>query len=279
VQRASNEPIRRFPADLRDDARVSIVINTLNEAENLSACVDSVRWADQIIVVDMMSDDNTQVLASELGCEVYSHQRTGYVEPARAFAVSKARNDWVLILDADERCSPALADWIVHNLPRAGFSGVMIPRRNFVKGRWMRCCGWYPDKQLRLLNRRGAFFPTEIHHAPRLTGEIFEISGNSDICIDHLAVFSMQDRISKQLRYSAISADALCRKGKKCSALSVFGRVIWSFLAAYFLRGGLANGSRGLVFSLERANSTFMKYSILWDLNQVEPRDAGSIFP
>jgi glycosyltransferase involved in cell wall biosynthesis len=273
LQRKLSEPNPLLPTKSGGAVRVSVVINTLNEAKNIGDCVASVRWADQIIVVDMLSDDQTRDLASGLGCEVYSHERTGYVEPARAFAVSKARNDWVFILDADERCSPALAEWIKCNLPKVAFAGVAIPRRNFIKGRWARCCGWYPDKQLRLLKRHGAYFPTEIHQAPRLPGKIFEISGKSAICINHLAVFSMQDRLGKQLRYSGVSADALYAKGKKCSAPSLFGRVIWSFLAAYFLRRGFMNGSTGLVLSLERANSTFMKYSILWDANSSEALD------
>jgi len=247
---------------------VSVIINTLNEANNIANCVESVRWADEIIVVDMMSDDQTAVLAKELGCEVYQHQRMGYVEPAREFAVSQACHDWVLILDADERCSAELARWIRQDLDGERFSGVAIPRRNYLKGEWVRCCGWYPDKQLRLLNRRLSVFPTEIHKAPRVSGPVLELAGSSKACLQHFAVFSMQERLSKLVRYSEISATHLHEQSKKCPAPVLLGRVVWSFLSAYFLRGGVFHGSLGLVLSLERANATFMKYVLLWDKNR-----------
>ncbi len=251
---------------------LSVVINTLNEEANIAACVASVRWAQQIIVVDMMSEDQTASIAEGLGCEVFTHPRSGYVEPAREFAVSKARNNWVLILDADERCSEGLAAWIQANLASARFCGVSIPRRNHIRNQWVKCCGWYPDSQLRLLNRKSAVFSREIHKAPVVGGAVLKLESGGPAYLLHFAVASMGDRLHKLVRYSEISARFLSEKGKKGSAPMILVRVLWSFVSSYFLRGGIFNGGLGLVLSMERANATFMKYAIFWDAESAKPK-------
>src|SRR5687767_6118218 len=96
--------------------KVSVIINTLNEEANLPGCLDSVRWADEVVLVDMHSEDRTLTIAEEFGCRVFLHERTGYVEPARNFAIAQAQHDWLLVLDADERVSPGLSQWIQENL-------------------------------------------------------------------------------------------------------------------------------------------------------------------
>lgn len=246
-------------------ASISVIINTLNEAHNIQSCVESVRWADQIIVVDMMSDDDTAEIASKLGCEVYQHRREGYVEPARHFAVSKARNQWVFILDADERCSKALSDWMQTELSAQGFSAYRIPRRNYLRKTWLKCCGWYPDEQLRLLLKDKATFSTVIHRAPEIEGPILNLPTSGEACLQHHAVPSLKDRFEKLVRYGQIAADAQAERGKSVSGAGVFLRVIWAFCSAYFLKGGIFNGSLGVVLSLERAMSTFIKYAFLWE--------------
>lgn len=245
--------------------KISVIINTLNEAHNISDCVKSVQWADQIVVVDMFSDDSTAKLALELGCEVYTHKREGYVEPARHFGVSKARNPWVLILDADERCSEGLSAWIKNNLSAQKCAAISIPRRNYLKATWLRCCGWYPDSQIRLLLKDCCSFSTTIHKAPKITGETITLSPLQDAYIHHFCVNSLKDRFEKMARYGQIAADGLHTNGKTVSALNVALRVLWSFSSAYFLRGGILNGSLGIILSLERAMTTFMKYALLWE--------------
>src|ERR1043166_1643983 len=103
-----------FPPPMTD---ISVVVNTLNEEKNLPACLESVRWASDIVVVDMHSNDRTAEIATKAGCRVFQFERTGYVEPARNFAIAQAKHPWVLVLDADERVSPGLATWITEKLP------------------------------------------------------------------------------------------------------------------------------------------------------------------
>jgi glycosyltransferase involved in cell wall biosynthesis len=244
---------------------ISVIINTFNEERQIRGCIESVRWADQIVVVDMMSDDSTAEIAGELGCEVYTHKREGYVEPARQFAVSKARHPWVLIIDADERCSDALAKWIQTQLSGQTFSAFRIPRRNYLKETWLKCCGWYPDSQLRLLLKDKATFSTIIHRAPQIRGEIHNLPASGEICLHHYAVPSLRDRFEKLVRYGQIAADGSSDQGKTVSGLGLFLRVAWSFWGSYLLKGGILNGSLGLVLSLERAMSTFIKYTLIWE--------------
>ena len=152
-------------------AGISVLINTLNEAENIRFCVESVKWADEIIVVDMQSDDATADLARQMGCKVYTHERMGFVEPARQFGVCKTSHDWVLILDADERVSEKTHHKL-REIARSGkSSGIVLPRKNYWKGRFLNCCGWYPDSQLRFLRKTHSKFPTLIHHQPEVQGE------------------------------------------------------------------------------------------------------------
>jgi glycosyltransferase involved in cell wall biosynthesis len=245
--------------------KVSVIINTLNEEEQIKGCVESVRWADQIVVVDMFSDDSTAQIAAKLGCEVHSHKREGYVEPARAFAVSKALHPWVLILDADERCSDALSRWIQSELSSQKSSAFRIPRRNYLHKSWLKCCGWYPDSQLRLLLKDKATFSNIIHRAPQIEGDVFDIPSGGELCLHHLAVPSLNNRFEKLVRYGQIAADSLAGRGKTISGAGLFLRVFWSFFSAYFLKAGFLNGTLGVVLSLDRAMATFIKYAFVWE--------------
>lgn len=251
---------------------ISVIINTFNEERQIQACIESVRWADQIVVVDMMSDDSTAEIALRLGCEVHTHKREGYVEPARQFAVSKARHPWVLILDADERCSDALADWIRTQLSGQRFSAFRVPRRNYLKETWLKCCGWYPDSQLRLLLKDRATFSNIIHRAPQIRGEIHNFHAGGEICLHHYAVPSLRDRFEKLVRYGQIAADGYADRGKTVSGSGLLLRVIWSFWSSYLLKGGILNGSLGIVLSLERAMSTLIKYTLVWERSLPVPR-------
>src|SRR5690242_20524725 len=116
-------------------AALSVIINTLNEEANLPDCLESVRWCEDIVVVDMHSEDNTVAIAESFGCRVFQHDRTGYVEPARNFAVCKAQHEWVLVLDADERASSAMSEWSqalpAANCPDSKADAFLIPRRNY----------------------------------------------------------------------------------------------------------------------------------------------------
>lgn len=248
---------------------ITVVINTLNEEANLPGCLASIRWATEIIVVDMHSSDNTAKIATEAGCRVFQHERVGYVEPARNFALAQASSPWVLVLDADERVSPALRTWMETTLNDAAAAAFWLPRRNYFRDRWITCCGWFPDDQLRLFRRGHASYSDRIHRAPKIDGAVVRLPHRSEACIQHYGFSTLQARLDKHNQYSTITARAMLEEGRRVSALGALVRPLAAFGAAYFLQGGFRFGAFGAVLAWERAFATFSKYAKLWE---IQPR-------
>lgn len=136
--------------------KISVVINTLNEEKNIALAIKSVReFADEVVVVDMHSEDKTCEVAESLGAKVFTFERKSYVEPARNFAISKASGDWVFILDADERATPQLLAKLKKIVKENQYDFVNIPRKNLIFGKWIRHSLWWPDYNIRFLERFG----------------------------------------------------------------------------------------------------------------------------
>src|SRR3990167_5640085 len=152
-------------------AKISVVINTLNEEKLLKNCLESVKWADEIIVCDMHSDDESAKVAKNFGAKVVLHKRVNFVEPARNFAISKVTNDWVLILDPDEEVSEKLAkrlQQIAEKMNQINF--VRIPRKNLIFGKWMKAAMWWPDYNIRFFKKGQVSWKNEIHSRPEVRG-------------------------------------------------------------------------------------------------------------
>src|SRR3989344_6147563 len=151
---------------------ISVVINTLNEEENLPRAISSVKGlADEIVVVDMHSEDATGDIAKKAGAKVFLHERTGYVEPARNFAISKTTGDWIFILDADEEIPDTLANRlrdISDNMHQIDF--VEIPRKNIIFGKWMKESMWWPDYHIRFFKKGSVSWNEKIHSKPETKG-------------------------------------------------------------------------------------------------------------
>ncbi len=250
---------------------VSVVINTLNEEAHLSGCLESVRFSDDIVVADMHSEDRTAAIAVDFGCRVALCPRAAYVETARNFALAQARHAWALVVDADERVSGGLVDWMAAHLDTTRAAGVRIPRRNFYRGQWLTCCGWFPDAQLRLLRRERARYSDRIHRAPEVEGEILTLPPKGEAFLSHLVFDTWESRIAKDNQYSTLSAQALAREGRRVGAAGLLGRTSGAFLQAYLLQGGFRRGTLGLALAWERAFATYLKYAKLWELRQGPP--------
>lgn len=249
-------------------ADVSVVVNTFNEEARLLACLESVRWAKDIVVVDMHSEDRTVQIATDFGCRVFQFERMGYVEPARNFALSQARNPWALVLDADEAASPGLSSWIAQNLDAANAVAFRIPRRNFYRDKWLTCCGWFPDEQLRLFRRDRVRYSDRIHRAPEINGTTETLPLRGEAFIRHAAVESLRSRFEKTTKYAAIAGEAMFKEGRRTNAASLLGATTFEFFKAYFLQGGIRAGGLGAVLSLERAMAVYLKYASLWEQQQ-----------
>jgi glycosyltransferase involved in cell wall biosynthesis len=237
---------------------LSACIITYNEADRIEACLQSVSFCDEIVVVDSHSTDATRDLATRLGARVIERDWPGY-RSQKQFAIESASNDWVLCLDADERVSGDLRAEIerlqAEGFP--GFAGWSVPRITDYFGRFLRHGNAYPDRLIRLFDRRrGGWSGYEIHENTRVTGRVGKLHGH----LEHYSYRSLTDHNLRMARYADLMAQALYERGKRCGLAKVLINPQWRFFRGYCLRLGLLDGWRGLVFALIEANYVRRKY-------------------
>jgi len=245
---------------------LTVVINTYNEEKNIEEAIGSCRLlTDKIIVVDMESTDNTVGLAKKHGAKICFFPFSSYVEPARAFAISSATTDWLFLLDADERMTPELAEEIQKLITnhQSLITHYQIPRKNiFARSKWLKYGGWWPDYQIRLINKEYfSSWPKRIHSAPVIKGKI----GETKNAIVHLFHNDLESMVKKTLIFENIESDLLY-KAKKFVSVSVFFR---KFLAEGYRRTiknlGILDGPIGIIESIYQAFSKTITYLFLYE--------------
>jgi glycosyltransferase involved in cell wall biosynthesis len=237
---------------------LSACIITYNEADRIEACLRSLSFCDEIIVVDAHSTDATRARAAALGARVIERDWPGY-RSQKQFAVDAAQHDWVLCLDADERLSAALQTEILAR--RAGgfasVAGYSVPRITDYFGRFLRHGNAYPDRLVRLFDRRrGGWRGDEIHENTQVTGAVGRLTGH----LEHYSYRSLTDHLNRMQRYADLMAQALYARGRRCGLTPVVLNPLWRFVRGYVLRLGFLDGWRGLVFALIEANYVRAKY-------------------
>jgi glycosyltransferase involved in cell wall biosynthesis len=243
---------------------VSVVIITKNEEENIRACLKSVSFAGQIVLLDSGSTDKTLEIAAEFGCEIYSEEWRGF-GPQKQSALEKCRLPWILVLDADERIPPQTAEVIKKivtdpQTPEAGFS---FPRKNYFQGRWIKHAGWWPDRIIRLFRKEAGRMTTAIvHESVEVQGTV----GMLDVAIEHYTESRLSKIIQKIDKYSTLGAEDAFKEGRKASMLSAFLRAFFTFFQDYFLRLGFLDGSPGLTLAVTDSVNKFFKYAKLNEL-------------
>jgi glycosyltransferase involved in cell wall biosynthesis len=249
-----------------DPIRLSACIITYNEADRIEACLRSVSFCDEMVVVDSHSTDSTRELASSLGARVIERDWPGY-RSQKQFAVDSAGSDWVLCLDADERVTVELRREI-EALRDGGFTrhaGWSVPRITDYFGRFLRHGNAYPDRLIRLFDRRrGGWIGEEIHENTRVTGSVGRLRGH----LEHFSYRSLTDHHNRMARYADLMAQALYARGKRCGLLKVLANPQWRFLRGYFIRLGFLDGWRGLVFALVESAYVRRKYVGLYMLSK-----------
>ena len=239
--------------------KISVTIITLNEENNISRAIESVRWADEIIVVDSGSTDRTVAIAKELGAKVLQQPWPGYGQQ-KNFAQDQASNDWVLNLDADEAVTPELAKEIstaIQTRPEAGYD---FPRKTFYMGRWIKHGGWYPDYAVRLTNRHKArWTEPNIHERLVVQGAV----GRLNQPMHHYTFSNIQEQVLTNLRYSHFGSLELKRKGQQGSLVRMLLKPMGKFIETYFFKFGFLDGLPGLIISINAAHSMFLKYAYL----------------
>jgi len=240
--------------------QLSAIVITKNEAANIGACLDSLAFCDERIVVDCGSTDETMQIARGKGARVEHHEWRGF-GPQKNFALSLAGGTWVLSIDADERVPPELAASIKAAIARGDADAWEFPRLNSFCGRPMRHSGWYPDYVLRLFRRGTAKFDDVIVHERVICqGRVKRLPAP----LIHYPVRKLEDALSRVDRYSTASAQAIVTAGRKVSFLTGIGHGLYSFLRTYILRAGFLDGAEGFLLAVANAEGSYYRYMKAW---------------
>jgi glycosyltransferase involved in cell wall biosynthesis len=243
--------------------KLTVTVITLNEAAHIDACLASVAFADEIIVVDSGSTDGTPDLARKRGARVLSNAWPGY-SAQKNFAAVEATHDWILSIDADERVSPQLASEIKRALAsEPAVSGYRCPRVTWHLDRWIRVTDWYPDYQLRLYDRRRArWAPRRVHESVTADGAVGRLTEE----LQHYAYRDIGHHLETMNRYTTLAAEEMHAAGRRAGYTQLALHPLAAFLRNYVLRRGFTAGTTGFVISAMNAFYVFMKFAKLWEL-------------
>jgi glycosyltransferase involved in cell wall biosynthesis len=251
-------------------AKLTALLPTFNNAEIIRATLESIRWVDEILVVDSHSTDNTLDICREYGARIIQHE---YIQSAKQknWAIPQCANEWVLQIDTDEVLEPGLREEIEGALenPPDEVDGFRIPFKHHVLGRCVRVCGLYPEYHLRMFRRDvGRFEDKEVHAHVRVPGQVNTMQNH----VLHYGMTSLSKQLSNLDRYSRYQANELRKRGKKFSWLQVTLRPVAIFVYYYFYKLGFTAGYRGLLLSALNATSDFWAHAKLWELEELELR-------
>ena len=248
-------------------AKISAIVITYNEAANITECLESLKWCDEILVIDSASGDNTCELSREFTNNITITGNLPYGEK-RNIGIEKATFDWILWLDADERISPGLKEEITSliNDSKTNNDAYLINRRSFFINKFIKHCGWYPDYTLRLFKKSAGirFDSLLVHEKAIYNGSTGKLK--SDIL--HYTDMDFEHYINKLNNYTSLSAEELKAKGKKSSFFDIIFRPAFTFFKMYFLKLGILDGCMGLVLSTLSAVHVMTKYSKLYLVNK-----------
>jgi glycosyltransferase involved in cell wall biosynthesis len=242
--------------------KISAYIIAFNEEAKIRAAVNSVLWADEIVVVDSHSKDGTAQVAASLGARVVQVDFQGFGD-LRNQAIAACCHEWIFSLDADERCTAAARDEILAVLDSPDHDVYYVPRKNFFMGVWIKHAGFYPDYRQPQLFRQGAlrFLPDQVHE--RYTIVSGKPAGYLKTAIWQEPFRNLAEVQHKANRYSTLGAGKLLEAGKKGSMGKALGHALWSFFQMYILKKGILDGWPGFVIALGNFEGTFFKYAKL----------------
>ncbi|HUI31823.1 MAG TPA: glycosyltransferase family 2 protein [Candidatus Acidoferrales bacterium] len=240
--------------------KVSAIVIAGREEKNIADCLESLRWADEIVVVNSESNDRTVEIARQFTDKIFIRKWEGYASQKR-FSLQQATNEWVLSIDADERVSPELCSEIL-SLDFSKADGFYIPRRNYFLGRVIRSCGWSPDYQLRLFKK------SKTSVTDRHVHEGFAVDGKKDylkselIHYTHSTISGTLDKINE---YSALEAQEKAGRVRMTGA-KIFFKPLWAFIQHFIMRRGFTDGVSGLMVSIIHAMTKTQVYMKIWEM-------------
>jgi glycosyltransferase involved in cell wall biosynthesis len=255
--------------------KLSVIIITRNEAENIQACLDSVRFANQWIIVDSGSADGTQAIARAAGATVIETIDWPGFGPQKNRALEAATGDWILSLDADERIPAALQQEIVAAMANPAHTAWALPRLSSFCGHFIRHAGWYPDYIVRLFQRDAARFSDDLVHE-----QVIVSRGSTGKLNHHIVHFSYRDDtayLRKLEQYSTLGAQQAYAAGKRGGLANALLHALSAFLRSYIFKRGLLDGRAGLMVAISTAESTYHKYFKLMLLTEAAANSADDV--
>ena len=255
---------------------ISVYIIAFNEAEKIGDCINSVLWADEIIVADSYSTDGTTEIAEKLGAKVVHIPFKGFGD-VRNQAISYCTGDWIFSLDSDERCTTEVRDEILSLIENAPLDIYRVPRKNFFMGRWIKHSGWFPNfRQPQLFRKNKMTYTLETVHEGYVSHSEKEI-GIINNNIWQIPFIDMEEFLHKTNRYSTLGIKQLQDKGKTSSIFKALLHGLWSFFKHYIFKLGFLDGGPGFVIAFGNFEGTFYRYIKLaeaqanWKVPNIHP--------
>lgn len=243
--------------------KISVTIITLNEEANIRDCLESVRWADEIIVSDSGSADRTVEICREYGAKVSIDAWQGFGKQ-KNLCGDKARNKWILNIDADERVTPELREEISRTVD-GDKAGYFIPRKNYFGDKWIKHSGWYPDHNLRLYRKDlGRFLDRYVHESVAVNGP----KGYLKNPMVHRTYRDVSDYLARMEKYSTLAAEEMLNTGKNAGIIDILLRPPFTFFKMLILKRGFLDGTAGVILSILYSSYTLAKYAKLWEMKK-----------
>lgn len=245
-------------------AKLSVIIITHNEEKNLRRCLESVKFADEIIINDSGSCDKTLDIAREFGCLTITTTFAGF-GTAKQLALDRATGGWVLSIDADEEVDEQLRGAIIEAIESGGYDGWKLNRKSQFLGRWITHSGWYPDYILRLFKRdKARFTPSQVHEKVEIDGQVGTLSGQ----LLHYTDPDVSHYLMKLDRYTALSAKMLHESGKPFHWYYLIVKPVAIWVKMYILKRGFLDGLPGFILASLSSFHVYCKYAKLWELRK-----------
>ncbi|MFA0832549.1 MAG: glycosyltransferase family 2 protein [Methanobacterium formicicum] len=263
--------------------KISIIINTFNEEKNIKNCLESVKWADEIVIVDMYSEDNTVDIARKYTDKIFFFKRMGYADPARQFALEKASNEWILVVDADELVPLKLVNKLHEIIEKDCGDVIYIPRNNYFAGKQIHNMGWgaLDDLQPRFFKRKYLNFGEKIHDFYNINEDarIYKITDPHEGFI-HFSYLDFEDYIDRLNKYTSIESKNIFeneeKQNQQKNIISLLFRLLNVFFSNYIRQKAYKDGFRGLSLSLLAViyNLTvYLKLTLMEEYNTIDTRE------
>jgi glycosyltransferase involved in cell wall biosynthesis len=249
---------------------ISAVINTLNEESNIAHCLESLKWCDEIIVVDMYSDDKTAEIALKYTDKIFMHERVIAFDIAREFAVGKASGDWILLIDADELVPFELKEELLQIVNMDSDDVVFIPRKNYIMGEWVKHTGFWPDYQPKFFRNGAVLFSEHVHDFMHLTENARKkyLETTPDKSVEHFAYLNSEHFVSKLNRYTTIEAKHMADQGKRFSLFRMLVAGFRGFQVRFINQKGYKDRHRGFFLSVMMGFYRALVYIKLWEFSR-----------